>query len=65
MEAAFFDLDKTIIARSTGLALTHTFMRAGFIAPRTVLRSAFASFVSNSWVRMTLAANGCEFGRAS
>jgi HAD superfamily hydrolase (TIGR01490 family) len=45
MEAAFFDLDKTIIARSGSLALSRTFMREGFIGRGTLLKSLYAQFV--------------------
>lgn len=45
MEAAFFDLDKTIIARSGPLALGRSFMREGLIAPSTLLKSMYAQFV--------------------
>ncbi len=43
--AAFFDLDKTIIARSSTLAYARPFYRGGLINRRTVLRSAYAQFV--------------------
>ncbi len=43
--AAFFDLDKTIIAKSSTLAFSRSFSRAGLINRRAVLRSAFAQFV--------------------
>ncbi|HYN75787.1 MAG TPA: HAD family hydrolase [Candidatus Limnocylindria bacterium] len=43
--AAFFDLDKTIIAKSSTLAFSRPFSRAGLINRRAVLRSAFAQFV--------------------
>src|SRR3954454_22085496 len=43
--AAFFDLDKTIIARSSTLAFTRTFGRAGLLNRRAVLRSAYAQQV--------------------
>ena len=45
VEAAFFDLDKTIIARSTGLALGRTFLNAGLIARTTFLKSAYAGIL--------------------
>ena len=45
MEAAFFDLDKTIIARSGSLALSRTFMREGFIGRGTLLKSLYAQLV--------------------
>ncbi len=43
--AAFFDLDKTIIARSSSLAFTKPFQAGGLISRRTMLRSAYAQFV--------------------
>jgi HAD superfamily hydrolase (TIGR01490 family) len=43
--AAFFDLDKTIIARSSALAFSRPFYRGGLISRRSVLRSAYAQFV--------------------
>lgn len=43
--AAFFDLDKTIIARSSVLAFSKPFQAGGLISRRSVLRSAYAQFV--------------------
>ncbi len=43
--AAFFDLDKTIIARSSTLAFSRPFYAGGLINRRAVLRSAYAQFV--------------------
>ncbi|MBZ5736345.1 HAD-IB family hydrolase [Nocardioides sp. TRM66260-LWL] len=43
--AAFFDLDKTIIARSSALAFSRPFQAGGLISRRAVLRSAYAHFV--------------------
>ncbi|WP_370617338.1 HAD family hydrolase [Mumia sp. Pv 4-285] len=43
--AAFFDLDKTIIARSSTLAFSKHFYDSGLINRRSVLRSAYAQFV--------------------
>lgn len=43
--AAFFDLDKTVIARSSALAFSRSFYRGGLINRRSVLRSAYAQFV--------------------
>lgn len=43
--AAFFDLDKTIIARSSALAFSRPFQAGGLISRRAVLRSAYAQFV--------------------
>ncbi|WP_205473201.1 HAD family phosphatase [Nocardioides sp. SYSU D00038] len=43
--AAFFDLDKTIIAKSSTMAFTKPFQAGGLISRRHVLRSAYAQFV--------------------
>ena len=43
--AAFFDLDKTIIATSSTLAFSKPFQAGGLITRRAVLRSAYAQFV--------------------
>jgi HAD superfamily hydrolase (TIGR01490 family) len=43
--AAFFDLDKTIIARSSTLAFSREFQAGGLISRRAMLRSAYAQFV--------------------
>jgi HAD superfamily hydrolase (TIGR01490 family) len=43
--AAFFDLDKTVIAKSSALAFSRPFYRGGLINRRAVLRSAYAQFV--------------------
>jgi HAD superfamily hydrolase (TIGR01490 family) len=43
--AAFFDLDKTIIATSSTLALGRTFYAAGLISRRDVMKGAYARFV--------------------
>jgi HAD superfamily hydrolase (TIGR01490 family) len=43
--AAFFDLDKTIIAKSSALAFSGPLYRGGLINRRAVLRSAYAQFV--------------------
>ncbi|MQA83088.1 MAG: HAD-IB family hydrolase [Streptosporangiales bacterium] len=43
--AAFFDLDKTIIARSSALAFGRPFYHGGLIGRRDVLRSAYAQLV--------------------
>nr|WP_231116557.1 HAD family hydrolase [Motilibacter rhizosphaerae] len=40
--AAFFDLDKTVIARSSSLAFSRAFRRAGLLTRRSELRSALA-----------------------
>ncbi|WP_110241104.1 HAD family hydrolase [Nocardioides gilvus] len=43
--AAFFDLDKTIIAASSTLAFSRHFQSGGLITKRAMLRSAYAQFV--------------------
>jgi HAD superfamily hydrolase (TIGR01490 family) len=43
--AAFFDLDKTIIARSSTLAFSKPFFQGGLLSRRAVLRSAYANFM--------------------
>ena len=43
--AAFFDLDKTIIARSSTLAFSKSFFHGGLLTRRAVLRSAYANFM--------------------
>ncbi len=43
--AAFFDLDKTIIAKSSTFAFSKPFQAGGLISRRAVLRSAYAQFV--------------------
>jgi len=43
--AAFFDLDKTIIAKSSTLAFSKEFQAGGLITRRAMLRSAYAQFV--------------------
>lgn len=43
--AAFFDLDKTIIARSSTLAFSRAFFEGGLITRRSALRSVYAQFV--------------------
>ncbi len=43
--AAFFDLDKTIIATSSTFAFSKPFQAGGLISRRAVLRSAYAQFV--------------------
>ncbi|MCF8588687.1 HAD family hydrolase [Gordonia liuliyuniae] len=40
--AAFFDLDKTVIARSSALAFTRPFYEGGLLSRRTMLRSGIA-----------------------
>ncbi|MFJ8040527.1 HAD family hydrolase [Kitasatospora sp. NPDC096147] len=43
--AAFFDLDKTIIAKSSALAFSRPFYQGGLINRRAVLKSAYAQFL--------------------
>jgi len=43
--AAFFDLDKTIIAKSSALAFSRPFYEGGLLSRRAVLRSAYAQFL--------------------
>jgi HAD superfamily hydrolase (TIGR01490 family) len=43
--AAFFDLDKTIIAKSSAMAFSKPFQAGGLISRRAVLRSAYAQLV--------------------
>ena len=43
--AAFFDLDKTVIARSSTLAFGRPFYRGGLVNRRAVLQSSVAQFV--------------------
>lgn len=43
--AAFFDLDKTIIAKSSALAFSRPFYTGGLLNRRTVLRSTYAQMV--------------------
>ena len=43
--AAFFDLDKTIIAKSSSLAFSRPFQAGGLISRGTMLRSAYAQFL--------------------
>lgn len=43
--AAFFDLDKTIIAKSSALAFSRPFFEGGLLTRRAVLRSAYAQFL--------------------
>jgi HAD superfamily hydrolase (TIGR01490 family) len=44
-EAAFFDLDKTIIARSSTLVMGRTFFKDGLLSPSTVLKGLYAQAV--------------------
>jgi HAD superfamily hydrolase (TIGR01490 family) len=43
--AAFFDLDKTVIAKSSTLAFSRPFFQGGLINRRAVLKGAYAQFV--------------------
>ncbi len=43
--AAFFDLDKTVIAKSSALAFSKPFLDQGLLNRRTVLRSSYAQFL--------------------
>ncbi|WP_062518362.1 HAD family hydrolase [Demequina gelatinilytica] len=43
--AAFFDLDKTIIARSSSMAFSRSFFEGGLITRTKALRTAFAQFL--------------------
>lgn len=45
MEAAFFDLDKTVIAKASIAAFGRTFYRGGLISRSTVLRALASQFV--------------------
>src|SRR5919109_2852902 len=45
MEAAFFDLDKTVISKSSSLALTRPFYRAGLVTRSQLLKGAYAQLV--------------------
>lgn len=45
MEAAFFDLDKTIIARSSPLALSRSFFKEGLIGRSFLMKSLYAQLV--------------------
>lgn len=49
MEAAFFDLDKTIIARSSPLALGPAFFRQGLIGGPALLKAMYAQLVFLLW----------------
>ena len=45
MEAAFFDLDKTIISRSSSLALSRPMYRAGMVTRGQLVKGAYAQLV--------------------
>jgi HAD superfamily hydrolase (TIGR01490 family) len=44
-EAAFFDLDKTVVAKSSTLAFGRELYREGLISPAIVLKGAYGQFV--------------------
>ncbi|MGH4005694.1 MAG: hypothetical protein ACRDSO_16505, partial [Pseudonocardiaceae bacterium] len=43
--AAFFDLDKTIIAKNSTFAFSRRFFKEGLINRRAVLKSSYAQFM--------------------
>jgi len=45
VEAAFFDLDKTIISKSSSLALSRPMYRAGLVSRSALLKGAYAQLV--------------------
>jgi HAD superfamily hydrolase (TIGR01490 family) len=45
VEAAFFDLDKTVISKSSSLALSRPFFRAGLVTRPQLLRGIYAQIV--------------------
>ncbi len=45
MQAAFFDLDKTVISRSSSFSFARPMYRAGMVSRRTVVQSAYAQLV--------------------
>jgi len=45
VEAAYFDLDKTVISKSSSLALSRPFYRAGMVTRSQLLRGAYAQLV--------------------
>jgi HAD superfamily hydrolase (TIGR01490 family) len=45
VDAAFFDLDKTVISKSSSLALSRPFYRAGLVTRSQLLRGAYAQLV--------------------
>lgn len=45
MEAAFFDLDKTVIAKASMLAFGPPFYKEGLISRRTAIRTAYAQLI--------------------
>jgi HAD superfamily hydrolase (TIGR01490 family) len=59
VEAAFFDLDKTVISKSSSLALTRPFYRAGLVSRSQLLKGAYAQLVY-----LMLGADERRMGRA-
>src|SRR2546426_2495218 len=45
VEAAFFDLDKTVISKSSSLALSRPMYRAGLVSRSTLIKGAYAQLV--------------------
>ena len=45
VEAAFFDLDKTIVSRSSSLALSRPLYRAGMVSRGQLVKGAYAQLV--------------------
>ena len=45
VEAAFFDLDKTVIAKSSVLAFGRPFYREGLLSRRAIVKSAYAQVI--------------------
>jgi HAD superfamily hydrolase (TIGR01490 family) len=45
VEAAFFDLDKTVVSKSSSLALSRPFYRAGLVTRSQLLRGIYAQLV--------------------
>jgi hypothetical protein len=45
VEAAFFDLDKTVISKSSSLALTRPMYKAGLVSRSTLVKGAYAQLV--------------------
>lgn len=45
MEAAFFDLDKTVVSKSSSLALTRPMYRAGLVSRSALLKGAYGHLV--------------------
>jgi HAD superfamily hydrolase (TIGR01490 family) len=49
VEAAFFDLDKTVISRSSMMAFASAFRREGLVTRRTLARGAWTQLVYVKW----------------